>query len=123
MPFLIGALNLALFIASLIDIIRIPEDRVRYLPKMVWIIVVILLPFIGSVLWWTIGREYVQGAVPSIRFPQNPQQTAPQPQRPAPAPFRTTEQQLADLEREEYEEKLREELARRRKERGLDDER
>lgn len=123
MPFLIGALNLALFIASLIDIIRIPEDRVRYLPKMVWIIVVILLPFIGSVLWWAIGREYVQGVAPSIRFPQNPQQTAPQPQRPAPSTFRTTEQQLADLEREEYEEKLREELARRRKERGLDDER
>jgi hypothetical protein len=49
------------------------------------------------------------------------QQTAPQPQRPQPAPYRTTEQQLADLEREEYEAKLREELARRRKERGLDE--
>ena len=33
--------------------------------------------------------------------------------------FRTTEQQLEDLEREEYEAKLREEIARRRAERGL----
>ena len=117
MPFILGAINLAIFIASLVDIIRIPEDRVRYLPKMVWIIVVILLPFIGSVLWWVIGREYEQGAIPSPRFPQRMQQTAPEPQRPQPAPYRTTEQQLADLEREEYEAKLREELARRRRER------
>jgi hypothetical protein len=121
MPFLVGAVNLALFIASLVDIIRIPEDRVRYLPKMVWIIVVILLPFIGSVLWWVIGREYEQRPAQSSRFPQHMQQTAPQPQRPQPAPYRTTEQQLAALEREEYEAKLREELARRRKERGLDE--
>ncbi|GGO63265.1 hypothetical protein GCM10010910_15370 [Microbacterium nanhaiense] len=117
MPFLLGAINLAIFIASLIDIIRIPDDRVRYLPKMGWIIVVILLPFIGSLLWWVIGREYEQRSFPSPRFPQQMQQTAPQPQRPQPAPYRTTEQQLADLEREEYEAKLREELARRRKER------
>jgi len=117
MPFLIGALNLALFIASLVDIIRIPEDRVRYLPKMVWIIVVILLPFIGSVLWWVIGREYEQRAVQTPRFPLRMEEPRPQPQRPQPTPYRTTEQQLADLEREEYEAKLREELARRRKER------
>jgi len=120
MPFLIGALNLAIFIASLVDIIRIPDDRVRYLPKMVWIIVVILLPFIGSVLWWVIGREYESN--PVMGFPQKVQQTAPQrpqpqPQRPQPPAFRTTEQQLADLEREEYEEKLRQEIARRRQER------
>ncbi|MGO3321098.1 MAG: PLD nuclease N-terminal domain-containing protein [Microbacterium gubbeenense] len=116
MPFLIGALNLALFVASLVDIIRIPEDRVRYLPKMVWILVVILLPFIGSILWWVLGREYVQRAGRPRRA-QRPAQQAPAPAaRPA---FRTTEQQLADLEREEYEAKLREEIARRRGERGL----
>jgi len=111
MPFLIGVLNLALFIASLVDIIRIPDDRVRYLPKMVWILVVILLPFIGSILWWILGREYVQR---SPRPVHRPQQTAPKP-RPA---HRTTEQQLEDLEREEYEAKLRAEIARRRAERG-----
>ena len=116
MPYLIAGINLALFIASLVDIIRIPDDRVRYLPKMAWIIVVILLPFIGSLLWWIIGREYEQKPVISTRFPVRMEQ----PQRPAPTQFRTTEQQLADLEREEREAKLREELARRRKERGLD---
>jgi len=113
MPFLIGALNLAFFIASLVDIIRIPDDRVRYLPKMVWILVVILLPFIGSILWWILGREYVQRSRrPAVR----PRQTAPAPP-PRPA-YRTTEQQLEDLEREEYEAKLRAEITRRRAERG-----
>ncbi|MGO1839577.1 MAG: PLD nuclease N-terminal domain-containing protein [Candidatus Microbacterium stercoravium] len=113
MPFLIGVLNLALFVASLVDIIRIPDDRVRYLPKMVWILVVILLPFIGSILWWVLGREYVQQGPRPVR---RPQQAAPAP-KPQPA-YRTTEQQLEDLEREEYEAKLRAEIARRRAERG-----
>lgn len=116
MPFLIGALNLALFVASLVDIIRIPDDRVRYLPKMVWILVVILLPFIGSILWWILGREYEQRGARPRRASRRAQQP---PAVPAPRPgFRTTEQQLEDLEREEYEAKLREEIARRRSEDG-----
>ncbi|HJB62970.1 MAG TPA: PLD nuclease N-terminal domain-containing protein [Candidatus Microbacterium pullistercoris] len=114
MPFLIGLVNLAFFVVSLIDIIRLDEARVRYLPKMAWIIVVILLPFIGGILWWTIGREYAP----------RPAKPAPRPGRVAPTrppvDTRTTEQQLADLEREEYEAKLREEIARRQRERGTD---
>ncbi|GGD24941.1 hypothetical protein GCM10010915_01080 [Microbacterium faecale] len=114
MPFLIGLVNLAFFVVSLVDIVRLDEARVRYLPKLAWIIVVILLPFIGSILWWTLGREYAPRPARSAR--RTHRTPAPRP----PADVRTTEQQLADLEREEYEAKLREEIARRRRERDTD---
>ncbi|WP_110589816.1 PLD nuclease N-terminal domain-containing protein [Microbacterium suaedae] len=111
MPFLIAAVNLALLIATLVDIIRRDDASIRFMPKMVWLIVVILLPFIGSLLWWILGREYAPRPVRSTRYPER---MAP-PRRPVDT--RTTEQQLADLEREEHEARLREEIARRKRQR------
>jgi hypothetical protein len=32
--------------------------RIRHLPKVAWIIIVIVLPLIGSILWFAVGREY-----------------------------------------------------------------
>lgn len=114
MPLFIMLVNLALFVCSLIDIIRIDDARVKYVPKMVWIIVVILLPFIGSILWWAIGRQYEPRRARPTPYRSRPSV----PQRPADT--RTTEQQLADLEREEYEAQLREEIARRKQEGGAE---
>ncbi|WP_156758854.1 PLD nuclease N-terminal domain-containing protein [Microbacterium karelineae] len=112
MPILIALVNLAILVATLVDIIRRPEGGIRFMPKVVWLIVVILLPFIGSVLWWILGREYAPRQVQTTRYPER---MAP-PRRAVDT--RTTEQQLADLEREEREAKLREEIARRRAQRG-----
>ena len=121
MHIVLSLLTIALMVFALIDIITRRDDQVKYLPKMVWLILVILLPFIGSVLWFAIGREYEgqgislprrQAAAP---YPQSPPQNwAP----PPPADTRSTEQQLADLEREIEEARLREEIARRKHERG-----
>lgn len=112
MPVFIALVNLAIFVVSLVDIIRIDTERMRYLPKLGWILVVILLPFLGSILWWAIGRQYEPRSAPQFRARQ-----PAAPQLPAP---RTTEQQLADLEREEYEAQLREEIARRKRQRGTE---
>ena len=84
---------------------------------MIAIGLVILLPFLGTVLWFASGREYPQREV------RRPPQFAPWATEPAAPPVRTrdgrsTEQQLADLEREIAEERLRAELARRRREEG-----
>lgn len=111
MPFLIALVNLAILVATLVDIIRRDDANIRFLPKMAWLIIVILLPFIGSLLWWILGREYTARPVRTSRYPEP---LAP-PRRPVDT--RTTEQQLADLEREEHEARLREEIARRRRER------
>jgi hypothetical protein len=96
-------LILALMIGALIDAIVRREDQVKHLPKFAWIVLIVLLPLIGSVLWFTIGREW-SAPRESLSFgdPRRWSNDA----APAEAPVRaretrTTEQQLADLEREE----------------------
>lgn len=46
-----------LLVFAVVDIIAIDGGRVRGLPKYAWIGVVILLPLIGPLLWFLIGRE------------------------------------------------------------------
>jgi len=49
-----------IMVFSVIDIATIDNDRVRHLPKPIWIVLVILLSLIGSILWWGIGRGPVE---------------------------------------------------------------
>jgi hypothetical protein len=114
MPLLISLATLAFSIVTLVDIITRENWQVKHLPKFAWIVIAILIPFIGGILWWTIGREYPQ-RIPrqtTTGYPATP----PAPLRPVDT--RTTEQQLADLEREAELERLRAEIARRKRERG-----
>lgn len=46
----------ALFIAAIVDIIRIEPGRVRAAPKAVWLLISVV-PFAGPILWFTQGRE------------------------------------------------------------------
>jgi sterol desaturase/sphingolipid hydroxylase (fatty acid hydroxylase superfamily) len=52
---LIGLLCLVLWIWALVDIInsRFREDTT----KLVWALIVIFIPFIGTILYYIIGRE------------------------------------------------------------------
>ncbi len=121
MPYIFSLLMLAAMIFALVDIITRDSSQVRHLPKVTWVFIVILLPMLGTILWFALGREYAPRSAPT-RAPQ----FAPWATPPAPAPesrprdLRSTEQQLADLEREIEEERLRAELARRRSERSAD---
>jgi hypothetical protein len=49
-------LALAVYIWTVVDTIRTPSAIVRTLPKAVWLLIVILLPLIGTVLWILFGR-------------------------------------------------------------------
>ncbi|QTX03828.1 PLDc N-terminal domain-containing protein [Agromyces archimandritae] len=115
MPIVLGLLPLVLMLAALIDLIMRGDEQVRHMPKFVWILLVVLLPLIGSILWFAIGREY-GGSDGGARMPWGRDRaSAPAPMR-APAPARTTEEQLADLDREIEEERLRRAIAERRRE-------
>ena len=90
-----------LVLIALIDIITKTDDRVRYLPKIVWILLVIFLPVIGSIIWFAVGREYTP-AVSRGTF-GDPRRRTSFDARPAPAYSgrpKTTEEQLADLDDE-----------------------
>jgi hypothetical protein len=71
---------------------------VKHLPKFGWVILVVLLPLIGTLLWFTIGREY-SGASPlqslgTLRQPRAETSSPPI------IDTSSTEQQLAELDRE-----------------------
>ncbi|WP_216215677.1 PLDc N-terminal domain-containing protein [Amycolatopsis aidingensis] len=53
---LFGVITIAVWIFCLVDIITTPEGDCRNLPKMGWLVVVLLLPLVGGVLWLIAGR-------------------------------------------------------------------
>jgi hypothetical protein len=47
-----------LVLVALIDIITRSDDQVKHLPKIVWVLMVVFLPVLGSILWFAVGRDY-----------------------------------------------------------------
>lgn len=120
MPFLFSILTVAGMVIALVDLIMRDESQIKNLPKFAWILLVILLPLIGTILWFTLGREYSSAGAGLGGFtPAGRAHSTPTPQQSAPSrsfDARSTEEQLADLDREiEYYEK-RAELERRKRE-------
>ena len=98
---------LAVIVGALVDIITRPEDGVKHLPKFGWILLVVFLPLIGSLVWFMAGHDY--GPRTEYVSFGDPRRHEPQPAESGQAParaFRTTEQELADLDAEiEFHEK------------------
>jgi hypothetical protein len=70
LPFFI---ELALLIYCLIDAIQSPEIEIRNLPKWGWILLIVILPLVGSVAWLVAGRPVRQpttGWRPGGGFPE-----------------------------------------------------
>lgn len=66
LPFLF---ELALLLYALVDCIQTDERRVRNLPKLVWVIVVVLIPFAGPVAWLFAGRPARDSATWPLKMP------------------------------------------------------
>lgn len=116
MAYLFSFLVIALMVFALVDIIRRDDSEVKHLPKVMWVIIVLIVPLIGCGLWFALGREYSSAGIRMPRpAPRANPAVAPPPVR---RDTRTTEQQLADLEREIEEDRLRAELERRRRDKG-----
>lgn len=49
---------LGVYIASIIDVIRTPSLESRRLPVFVWLLIVILIPVLGGLIWWLLGRVW-----------------------------------------------------------------
>jgi hypothetical protein len=57
-----GLLMLALWIYCIIDVITTPDGAVRNLPKMAWLLIVLILPDIGSIVWLVAGHPWNSAA-------------------------------------------------------------
>ena len=49
-------MTFALWVFCLVDAIGSRSDRVRNLPKVVWIVLILFFPFVGSIAWLVVGR-------------------------------------------------------------------
>ncbi|MEV7022993.1 PLD nuclease N-terminal domain-containing protein [Kitasatospora sp. NPDC093558] len=77
---------LALWVWAFIDCLTTPEDEVKHLPKVVWVIIVLLFPLVGSIAWLVAGKQ--RGGVRTtggVRAPGHPGHERPRGGRP-PAP-------------------------------------
>ncbi|MEV0619091.1 PLD nuclease N-terminal domain-containing protein [Nonomuraea sp. NPDC050404] len=60
----LGLATLVLWLYCLFDAITTPNELCRNLPKIFWVVIVLLFPLIGSVAWLVAGRpERSSGAV------------------------------------------------------------
>jgi Phospholipase_D-nuclease N-terminal len=48
---------LALSIYAFIDCISTDEKQIRYIPKPIWAVLVLLFPLVGSISWLLAGKE------------------------------------------------------------------
>jgi hypothetical protein len=94
---------LVLTVAALVDIITRSDGSIQHLPKLLWILLVILLPVIGGILWFAVGRSYQSaGGNGGGRYaePFHRGDVEQQKSLVAETRVRTTEQELADLDHE-----------------------
>jgi len=102
---LVSGLLFALVLVALVDIITRQDGQVQHLPKLVWVLLVVLLPLIGSILWFAVGRER-SAPTENVKFgdPRRRERLGfggPRTQTVTPASRAlSTEEQLAALDRE-----------------------
>ena len=55
----------ALYIYFIIDVLRTPRGETRSLPKFVWLLLVVVVPIVGGLVWLALGRVW---PAPGTRF-------------------------------------------------------
>jgi hypothetical protein len=114
------AIFLLLFVGlwayALVDCITTDADRCRNLPKVAWVLIVVLVPLLGSLLWFGFGRP--AGGARTGRGPGASRPMGPtlddHPRYSGAAGISDRRSAELDLEIERWEQRQREERERRR---------
>ncbi len=61
---LVGLVVLTLWLYCIFDVIATDEQLMRNMPKPFWLIIVIILPTVGSLAWLILGRPQNAGLTP-----------------------------------------------------------
>ena len=67
---LVGLAILALWVYCIFDVIGSEESLTRNLPKVMWLLIVIFLPTIGSIAWLIMGRPQNASFTPGDPAPR-----------------------------------------------------
>jgi hypothetical protein len=70
----IEALPLLIAIYAVVDLVQTPDDDVQGLPKLVWLLLIVLVFVVGPVAWLLVGRRSrrLPGMLPRIEDPAAP---------------------------------------------------
>ncbi len=69
---LILMVAVVLLVYSLYDVLATPKTLVRYLPKLAWAAVIVLLPLLGALLWLFFGTYRDRASGQPRRQPPRP---------------------------------------------------
>nr|WP_223245511.1 PLD nuclease N-terminal domain-containing protein [Streptomyces sp. CBMA156] len=121
-------LPLALWVWAFVDCLTTPEDEVKHLPKVVWVLIVLLFPPLGPIAWLIAGKR--RGFLPAAPagahagYPADDRQGRPAPRGGRPTAPDDDPEFLASLKRndKDHEDMLKQwESDLRRRERELRD--
>jgi hypothetical protein len=60
-----AVLSIALTVFALADCVQTQDEKVRGVPKWAWIVLIVLLPWVGPITWLFVGRERAWGSGPA----------------------------------------------------------
>ncbi|HEX7352380.1 PLD nuclease N-terminal domain-containing protein [Brachybacterium sp.] len=58
---IIAVLSIALTVFALADCVQTEDEKVRGLPKWAWIVLIVLIPWVGPITWLFVGKERSSG--------------------------------------------------------------
>ena len=106
-----GLLSLILLVIwawAVFDVIASEEVLIRNLPKIYWLLIVLLVPTIGAVAWFALGRPIGAGLRPGSGTADSGSLPSPRPAPKAPDDSQTFLDSIADKERlQRWEEDLK----------------
>ena len=65
-------LTIALTVYAVVDCIQTDDARVRNLPKLLWMLLILLFPLVGSIAWFIAGRPQQPRAQGGPTHPPRP---------------------------------------------------
>lgn len=105
MGIIFSVVLLFVMIVALVDIIRRDDSQVKYLPKIVWVLLVVIVPVVGSIVWFIVGHDWGQARQSAGSFGDPRRQDAVRERQTV--VLSDTEAQLAALEAEEKADRIR----------------
>jgi hypothetical protein len=98
---IVGLALLGFWLYCLFDVITTPEASIRNMPKLVWILTIVLLAVLGGLLWLLLGRPKASARGPIVIDELGTRQWPPKPSAPRgpdddPEFLRSLERRLRD---------------------------